>query len=323
MPMPAPRPPPPPVAPLPPPPQLAQATMPPYAAPPDPYAPQFPVGTPSYQHDASGMPLGIPTPPGVPAGPQAPGVPPHLQPYLHMQGMPPGYAPEPAQVSPHGYPQLSPGALYQFQPTPQGMSLTGQMRLMEIDEIPSQYKLGAARRRWFTYIVSGLLAVSVAAAVTFLIIRSTQVSTPTVGSVHVESVPPGADVLYDGTRLTDKTPLTIDNAPVGTRHTIRVELPRHQPFEDAAVDIPKSGLTVSVSAKLEPLTGKILVNSVPSGADIYINGEPRGRTPTTLSSVDMSSAKRLELRLKDYQPYQKDLVWPADGKINIDVKLAR
>jgi hypothetical protein len=240
-----------------------------------------------------------------------------------MQGMPPGYAPEPAQVSPHGYPQLSPGALYQFQPTPQGMSLTGQMRLMEIDEIPSQYKLGAARRRWFTYIVSGLLAVSVAAAVTFLIIRSTQVSTPTVGSVHVESVPPGADVLYDGTRLTDKTPLTIDNAPVGTRHTIRVELPRHQPFEDAAVDIPKSGLTVSVSAKLEPLTGKILVNSVPSGADIYINGEPRGRTPTTLSSVDMSSAKRLELRLKDYQPYQKDLVWPADGKINIDVKLAR
>jgi serine/threonine protein kinase len=345
-PMPAPRPQPPQPPAAPPPQPAAALPPPPYAMPSqmaaqasaamatqhgDPYAPhpgasaQGPAGYPasaqfpSAQYDASGLPLGIPTPPsGVPA---APGVPAHLQPYLHMQGMPPGYGPE-GQA---GYPQLSPGALYHFQPPPpqaQALSLTGQMRLMEIDEIPSMYKLGAARRRWFTYIVSGILAVSVAAAVTFLIIRSTRESAPTTGSVHIESVPPGADVLYDGTRLSDKTPLTIDMAPVGTRHTIRLELARHQAWEDTAVDIAKDGRTVSISATLEPLTGKLLVNSVPAGADIYINGQIRGRTPTTLNGVDMDSAKRLELRLKDYQPYQRDLQWPADGKISVDVKLA-
>ena len=339
-PMPAPRPPPPqpPVHPAPHASQPLTVMQAPAALPPppshattmlaqgDPFAPQFPVGTPSYQNDASGMPLGLPTPPGMavlPQGPQAPGVPPHLQPYLHMQGMPPGYAPEqmPTQMSAHGYPQLSPGALYQFQPSPQGMSLTGQMRLMEIDEIPSYYKLGAARRRWFTYIVSGILAVSVAAAVTFVIIRSTRESAPTTGAVHVESVPSGADVLYDGIRLSKQTPLTIDSAPVGTRHTIRVELAHHQPFVDPSVDIPKTGATVSVNATLEPLAGKILVNSVPAGADLYLNGEPRGRTPISLSGIDMESAKHLELRLKDYQPYVLDLVWPPDGKVNLDVKL--
>jgi hypothetical protein len=243
-----------------------------------------------------------------------------------MQGMPPGYAPEPqmsTQMSPHGYPQLSPGALYQFQPSPQGMSLTGQMRLMEIDEIPSQYKLGAARRRWVTYIVSGILAVSVAAAVTFLIIRSTRETAPTVGSVHVESYPPGADVLFDGTRLPNKTPLMVDGALVGSHHRIRVELPGHTPYDDANVDIPKDGHEISVMAKLELVTGKLMINSDPKDAEIWINGELRGRAPATLLGVDLSSAKHLEIRLKGYQPQVQELVWPADGKIQIDAKLVR
>jgi hypothetical protein len=296
----------------------------------DPYAGQYAPGPAGYSpyNDASGMPLGIHTPPGMalhPQGPQAAGVPPHLQPYGHMQGMPPGYAPDQmsSQMSPQGYPQMSPGALYQFQPSSQGMSLTGQMRLMEIDEIPSQYKLGAARRRWFTYIVSGLLAISVAAAVTFLIIRSTREAAPTSGSVFIESYPSGADVLFDGTRLPNKTPLTVDGAPVGTRHTIRVELPGHKPFENPAVEIPRDGHEISVMAKLDLLTGKLVINSEPGNAEIWINGELRGRAPTTLSGLDMSSARRLELRLKDYQPLVRDLVWPADGKIEIDAKLVR
>jgi hypothetical protein len=242
--------------------------------------------------------------------------PPPVPPYGHGSAMPPGYAP----MSPQAYP-MSPGALY-FQPPPHGLSPTGQMRLLEIDEIPSQYKLGSGGRRWLIYVVAGALAVSVAAAVTFLIIRLTPKSVPTVGSVHVESFPPGGDVLFDGTRLTDKTPLTIDHAPVGTRHTIRIELAGHQPFEET-IDIPRSGNEVSVLAKLAQVTGKILINSVPANAEIYINGQLRGRTPTTIQGVDMGSARRLELRLKEHQPFVQDLIWPADGVIRIDTKLVR
>jgi serine/threonine protein kinase len=291
----------------------------------DPFASQFPAGTPGgqapYHHDASGLPLGAPTPPGMSAQQQVPGVPDHLQPYLHMQGMQPGHGSP--QMSPHGYPQISPGALYQFQPSPQqiqGMSITGQMRLYEADELPSQYKLGAARRRWFTYIASGVLAVSVAAAVTFLIIRSTRESVPAVGSVHIVSVPAGAEVLFDGTRLTDKTPLMLDGAPVGTRHAVRLELPRHESYEET-VDIPRTGGEVSVTATLKPITGKVIVDSEPSNAEIRINGELRGRTPTTINDVDMDNAKRIELRLKDYQPFQQDLQWPSDGKVRIKATL--
>jgi hypothetical protein len=145
---------------------------------------------------------------------------------------------------------------------------------------------------------------------------------PTVGSVHIESVPPNADVRFDGTLLPTKTPLTIDKVPVGTPHQLRVEFARHQPYEET-IEVPRKGGEISVTATLKPITGKILINSVPPFAEIHINGQLRGRTPTTLNGIDMDSAKRLELRLKDYQPYVQDLVWPPDGKIQIDAKLAR
>jgi hypothetical protein len=225
-------------------------------------------------------------------------------------------------MSPHGYPQLTPGALYSFQAPPQEMSLTGQLRAAEIDELPAHYRLGASRARWFTYIVSGVLAVSVAAAVTFLIIRSMRDSAPQVASVYITSVPAGADVLFEGTRLRDKTPLTIDKVPVGTHPTIRLELSHYGPYEER-LDIPKSGAEVKRTIQLMAITGKIVIDSVPAGAEIHIGGSMRGRTPTTINDIDMDSSKVLELRLKDYQLFRQDLVWPADGKIQINAKLVR
>jgi len=337
-PMPAPRPAPPPplpAAPMPAAPMPTATPLPEQAViphaphpPTDPFAPQFPTGTPGgqapYSHDASGLPMGIPTPPGMSVS-QVPGVPAHLQPYLHMQGVPPGYGqPQGApQMSQQGYPQLPPGAMYPFQPPPQPMSITGQMRLYEVDELPSQYQLVAARRRWFTYIVSGFLAVSVAAAVTFLIIRSMRESAPVSGSVHIETVPSGADVQFDGTWLPNKTSVTIEGVPVGTNHKLRLELAHYKPADDT-VDIPRDGGTVEIRKTLTLITGTLIVVSEPSGAEIRINGELRGFTPKMIEGVDMDNAKGIELRLKDYQPYLQGLTqWSSEGKISINAKLVR
>jgi hypothetical protein len=306
-------------------------------------APPFPIGTPaaqpSYAHDASGMPLGIPTPPGVtlPAASghyQVPG-----QISGHVPGLPgqvpgqvpgvhPDYLAQPPQMSLAGYPQLpshamplSPNALYGLQAPPQPASLTGQLRWSEVDEIPSQYKLGAARRRWFTYIVSGLIAVSVAAGVTFLIIRLTREATPTVGSVHVVSVPAGADVSFDGTLLADRTPVTIDGAPVGTRHKIVVALRHYQTYTEE-VAIPKAGGPVQVMAQLTSQTGKIVINTTPGGAQIWINGQPRGTTPTTLSGIDIDSTAQIELLHKDFGRQAVLLKWDAAGTAYVDYKFS-
>jgi hypothetical protein len=108
---------------------------------------------------------------------------------------------------------------------------------------------------------------------------------------------------------------------VGTRHEVKIELAKHKAFIET-VDIPKSGGEVPVKAVMDPITGKLRVLTSPDGADIYVDGQLRGRAPLSLSGVDMS-AKRLELRHKDYSPVIIDLVWPANGEIYVNEKLVK
>ncbi|HUS28954.1 MAG TPA: protein kinase [Kofleriaceae bacterium] len=273
-----------------------------------------------YAADASGLPM---TPPqGVPVAQQQYG---QQQPYGYPQYPPQQPYQQPSYPGQAYQQPVSPGALYQLQPygapPPKPMSLTGQLRLFEADELPAHYNVSSGGR-WIKLAIAGILAISVAAGVTFFIIKSTRDSAPTVGRVNIDSVPPGAEVVFDGTRLAGATPMTVDSVPVGTRHEIKVELPRHKPYVET-VDIPKTGGEVPVKAMMVPITGKLRVITTPDGAEIWIDGKLRGRAPTTIADIDMGSAKLLELRLKDYKPYQQSLQWPANGEINIDAKLQK
>jgi serine/threonine protein kinase len=292
---------------------------------PQPYNPQQqnPYGT-----DASGMPIGVSTPPPGTPMQMVPGVPPHLQPYAMQQqyqqqypGYPPPQYQQPYPPQPNN---VSPGALYQFQPAgappPQQMSLTGQMRLFEADEIPSQYKVAGSK--WLKLVIAGVIAISVAAGGTYIVLRQLREAPPTVGTVHIESAPAGAEVYWDGSKLDKKTPLTVDGVPVGSRHEIRVQMTGHTTYTESVL-VPKKGGEVPVMAMMKVISGKIRVITHPDGAEIRIDGEIRGRAPTTLNDIDLTSAKQIELRLKEYQPYIQPLTWPANGEIDLDIKLLK
>src|SRR5690606_38899158 len=138
----------------------------------------------------------------------------------------------------------------------------------------------------------------------------------------IESVPPGAEVTFDGTRLAGTTPMTVDHVPVGTRHEIKVEKVRFKPYVET-VDLPREGGEVAVRAVLSPITGTLRVVTQPDGAGIWIDGVRRGIAPTTIEGLDISATKRLELRLKDHQPYTQELTWPDNGRIDINQRLVR
>ncbi|HMG52927.1 MAG TPA: PEGA domain-containing protein, partial [Kofleriaceae bacterium] len=89
------------------------------------------------------------------------------------------------------------------------------------------------------------------------------------------------------------------------------------------VDIPKTGRTVSVMAQLTSLTGKLLVNTTPAGAEIRINGQVRGVTPTTINGIDIESTPAIELRHKDFPPRAITLKWDADGMAYVDLRFTR
>jgi hypothetical protein len=283
--------------------------------------PGFPTGTSAmngagYSNDASGLPLGAPTPPS--------GLPTHPPQYPPYQNYPSPYPQYPTYSEHH----MTPGALYQMQspygvPPPNPMTLTGQLRLSEGDEIPAHYRLGGGSKRWFLYVIAGTFAVTIAATVTFFIIRSIrEAPAVTTASIHVDSTPTGATVYYDGQKLPEKTPMKIDQVPVSTKHQIRLELEHYKPVTQDA-DVSSSGNEVRVLALLDRIRGKIHFESQPSGAEIRLNDHLRGHTPATLSDIDMESANTIELRLKDYQPYIQALDWPTTGEITISKKLER
>jgi len=98
------------------------------------------------------------------------------------------------------------------------------------------------------------------------------------GSVSLTSDPKGATVLVDGERR-GVTPLTLENLPLG-KMRVTTQLEGYTPFEqEVAVE---QGL-----AALDPVVfrGTIVLDSDPGGADVFIDGEARGKTPLRLEDV--------------------------------------
>ena len=92
----------------------------------------------------------------------------------------------------------------------------------------------------------------------------------------------------DGKALDEKTPLAWKTKP-GARHEIQVTLTGYQPFRDTVL-VPEGGGDVKVLAFLPPRTVKLRVTSTPAGADVYLNGALKGRTPIELSDLAPASA---------------------------------
>ena len=105
-------------------------------------------------------------------------------------------------------------------------------------------------------------------------------STPTdqaneYGLLTVDSLPSGAEVYIDG-RLVGTTPLKNYRIPVGI-HEVVVKKNAYVPAA-YAVQIKANELK-TLNVVLVPATGKLTVNSNPSGAEVYIDGKKVGTTP--------------------------------------------
>jgi len=271
------------------------APLPASGPPPVPRPPE-PSAYPAYPPPPSGPPA-TPHPQAFPAG-----LPAHLMPYA--------YGGEPAPGMPTGYPFPGPG---------QPQTLSRQLQALEVDEVPAQYRIGGGR----SWLLRGLLAIvliagGVAAAV--LIIRGGEPAPPT-AAIVIESKPPGALVAIDGKPLDEKTPLSWKTKP-GARHEIDVTLAGYKPFHDTVL-VPEGGGDVKVLAFLPPRTVKLRVTSTPAGADVYLNGALKGRTPIELSDLSPDSATDVEVRLKDYAPEHRSLTWDHGDEQPVDFRLRR
>jgi hypothetical protein len=115
------------------------------------------------------------------------------------------------------------------------------------------------------------------------------------GDIRVQSVPPGAIVRvngnYMGTTYSDD-PVYVTQLPAGT-YTISLAMPDYEPYSENAVVqagiIHDSTVTMVPSPQGTDATGQVRVGSVPAGAMVYLDNEPKGITPMVLADIPAGS----------------------------------
>ena len=117
-------------------------------------------------------------------------------------------------------------------------------------------------------------------------------------AIHIRSVPPGATVVIDGTKLPDPTP---------TRGLIRVGKPyqvvlQREGYAEQVKNGPVStGQPVDMSFTLVPLRARLNVVTRPRNATVTLSGDHLGQTPLSRRDLMPGNGKVLRISKKGYK----------------------
>ena len=134
--------------------------------------------------------------------------------------------------------------------------------------------------------------------------------------LDVTSTPPGAEVVVDNQKR-GVTPLSITDLAPGA-HLIQLAKPGHRTIFDAVT--LAEGLPRSAAFTLEPVTGLLLMTTLPQGAEITYKGAALGLTPMLITTLE-PGVHRLSLSLPGYQRKDIDVTIEDRTPIKQEVEL--
>lgn len=137
-----------------------------------------------------------------------------------------------------------------------------------------------------------------------------------VAKMQIVTEPPQATVLIDG-KLRGETPLTLTNLTSGT-HLVALRKTGYDAVWQTVELAPQDVRTID--SKLEPLTGLVLVRSVPTNAEISADGVTLGRTPALLSTLGLG-VHRLKIATPGYQPKEVEVKLEDRTPAKVEVEL--
>jgi tRNA A-37 threonylcarbamoyl transferase component Bud32 len=140
----------------------------------------------------------------------------------------------------------------------------------------------------------------------------------------IESTPPGARILLDGSEAAAPTPTTLHVAAPRPEapHRLELRLPGYRVWQTSGVAL-RPGDHAIYRAQLEAPATRLLVTTDPPGAEVAVDGRTVGRTP--LGNVTLAAdgrAHTLRLRRHGFVDLS-DAITLADGQdVVVDRKLA-
>ena len=145
----------------------------------------------------------------------------------------------------------------------------------------------------YTYFIIRTLVVALAGVSAFTHAAD---EAPPMAHLQVTSEPLKATVLVDR-KARGETPLTLADLTPG-QHLVTIQM---SGFSDAHQTVTLNAQeTRTVTLKLEPITGLLLVHSTPTNADILVDGLALGHTPLMISTLPLGK-QRIKISTPGYQ----------------------
>ncbi|MFK7815946.1 MAG: PEGA domain-containing protein [Gammaproteobacteria bacterium] len=135
------------------------------------------------------------------------------------------------------------------------------------------------------------------------------------GYLNISSLPvEQVSIVIDGKDY-GRTPTNNIELAAGT-YVLEAKAERYQPYTTQLV-IEGKEVQQQLNIELFPDWADVVVDSKPSGAEIWLNGESKGITPQTLELE--SGSYSLDLRHKDFMPYIKDFSIDASQPFDLPI----
>lgn len=120
----------------------------------------------------------------------------------------------------------------------------------------------------------------------------------------------GADVVVDGD-VKGKLPVKVSVSP--GRHQVVVRKTGYVSWEKWADVTENQTATFEIALKAQDKPkGSLLISSTPAGADVRLNGAPKGKAPQMVENLDAGSFE-VELSLENYKPFRQSVA-VGEGK---------
>ncbi|MEF3244802.1 MAG: PEGA domain-containing protein [Caldisericaceae bacterium] len=135
-------------------------------------------------------------------------------------------------------------------------------------------------------------------------------------SINVSSDPENANVYLDGI-LKGKTPLVITDIVQSEKHILEIKLDNYETFKEE-VNEEKN----NIFAKLIPITTHLIVTSVPSNADVFINDAFVGKTPFEQKNLEEGNYN-IKVKMPNYRTFQGMVTLEKGKTVEVNVALEK
>jgi formylglycine-generating enzyme required for sulfatase activity len=137
------------------------------------------------------------------------------------------------------------------------------------------------------------------------------------GSINVVTDPSEVTIFLDGQEV-GKTPITLKDLDWREYH-LKFEKSGYNPHEERVTVQPKQVTEIKVNMIIK---GGIVVSSIPSEAEVFLDGQQRGKSPLTLSDIE-TGEHQLRLEKPGFVPHEQMVTVQTNQVIPIEVKLTK